>query len=372
MAAWVLCAVLAAFIHPYLWAMIVVLSIAAVARHAIVDRAYGTREVLLHLSGTVAASAVAGWTLGWLEIGAADRSAIGLGFYSMNLLGLFASNGWAALGPAIPVFEGQTYEGFNYPGAGVLAVAALAAVTMAARRPRKATVLAAVPVIVACTLMAIASLSPTITLGRRVLAEIPLPDRLQAWYAMFRATGRFFWPAGYLLSVGAIAVIVGRWRLAIALLTLTTAAGIQAFDLRSRYISNRAVRSNPAWYNWDDPTRDTYWSDSAVRYRHVVVVPPEACGQEPAPFAQLIYFAGSYGLTINSGSAARQSANALETVCRAAMDQVQHGRLQADTIYITAHPEALRAAARPVPLTCHPLAGATGCVLQPDAAGRSR
>lgn len=168
---WTLLVFLAASVQPYIWAMIVVLSVAAAVRYAIADRAYGARDVVLHLMATVAVSALAAWMLGWLLIPSqADRSGGGLGFYSMNLLGLFASNGWSALGPSIPVFEGQTYEGFNYPGAGVLAIVVIAAVTLAVQRPARSTAIAAAPLLIACALMAIASLSPTITFGQRVVA----------------------------------------------------------------------------------------------------------------------------------------------------------------------------------------------------------
>lgn len=362
---WTLLVFLAAAIQPYLWVMVVVLSIAAAARYAIADRAYRPRDVLLHVAAMVVVSTLASWALGWLLVSSqADRSAGGLGFYSMNLLGFFASNGWAALGPSIPVFEGQTYEGFNYPGAGMFGVMAIAALTLAARRPARSTAIAAAPLLVACTLLAIASLSPTVTFGRHVTAEIALPDRLQAWYATFRSTGRFFWPAGYVLAAGAIGVIVARWPPLAALLMLTAAAGVQAYDLRSRYVNDRAVRSNPAWYMWNDPTRDSYWSAIGRSHRHVLVLPPEACGPEPAPFAPLMYFAGRYGLTINAGSAARQNASALAAACAKDMAEVGNGRLRLDTIYVTGNPDQLRASAAPIQLICHPLAGAMGCVVE--------
>jgi hypothetical protein len=229
-------------------------------------------------------------------------------------------------------------------------------------------VIAAAPLLVACGLMALASLSPRVTFGQQVIAEIALPDSILVWYGAFRSTGRFFWPAGYLLAAGAIAVVAARCRLRTALLILTAASTVQAYDLRSRYVADRAMRSDPSWYEWSDPSRDRYWSSSAARFRHLVVVPAAACGPEPAPFAPLLYLAGRYGLTINSGSAGRLNSNALAATCASTMRDVQHGRLSPDTIYVVADAERLRLAAAPVPLACQPLAGAVGCVV--DGPGR--
>ena len=303
---------------------------------------------------------------------AGDRSGGGLGYYSMNLLGPLASNGWAALGPSIPVFEGQTYEGFNYLGAGVIALIVIAAAALIARRPERPTMVAAAPLLVACGLMALASLSPKITFANRVVAEIALPERVHLWYAAFRSTGRFFWPAGYLLTAGAIAVVAARSRLLTALLILTAAAAIQAYDLRSRYVADRMTRSDASWYEWSDPSRDSFWSSTAPRRRHLVAVPAAPCGPEPAPFAPLLYLADRYRLTVNIGAAARLDSGALAAACARVIDDVQHGRLQADTIYVTVDPGRLRAAATPIPLTCHPLAGATGCVVDQQPARLAR
>jgi hypothetical protein len=246
---------------------------------------------------------------------------------------------------------------------------AIAAVMLAVRRPPRQTWIAAAPLLVACGLMALASLSPKITFGRHVVTEIPLPPQVQMWYSAFRSTGRFFWPAGYVLTAGAIAVVAVRCRPPVAVLLLMAAIAVQAYDLRSRYIANRATRAEASWYEWNDPSRDPVWSAIAPRHRHVAVVPPAACGPEPAPYAPLMYLAGRYGLTINLGYAGRLDARALSAACTQMLGEVHRGHVSADTIYVTADAASLRAAAAPIPLTCHPLAGAMGCIVAVPVAG---
>jgi hypothetical protein len=362
LAAWTALVAVGGCVQPYVWAMLIPLS-ASAAVHAVQTGAYRRRDVAVHFGLAVIASLTVAWTAGWLVLTSSDNLSMGgLGVFSMNLLGLLASNGWAALGPTIPVFEGQTFEGFNYPGAGVLLVAATAVLLLAGRRPTRRTITMIAPLVCACGVLAILSLSPTITMGRSVVAEIPLPDTLRGWYSAFRATGRFFWPAGYLLTTSAIAVVCARCRPAVAMTLLCAAIATQAFDLRSRYIADRAVRSRDDWYRWSDPTSDPYWSVTAPRYRHIVVVPSAPCGGEPAPIGPLLYLAGRHGLSINVGWAARLDTTALIAACRDAMNLVRSGALSDDSIYVVADQEQLRAVT-PIPLLCRPLAGATGCII---------
>jgi hypothetical protein len=358
--AWTALVAVAGCIQPYLWAMVIPLS-ASAASHALGTGAYRRSVAAAHLALMAVGTLMVGWLAGWLVLGSDDLSIGGLGALSMNLLGLLASNGWAALGPTIPVFEGQTYEGFNYPGAGVLVLAATAALLLTARRPSWRTLAISAPLVCACGVLAILSLSPTITMGRQVVAEIPLPRTLRVWYSAFRATGRFFWPAGYLLTTTAIAVVCARCRREAAMALLCAAIAIQVFDLRSRYVADRAVRMRDDWYRWSDPTGDPYWNATTPHYRHIVVVPAAPCGPEPAPIGPLLYVAGRHGLSINVGWAARLNTTALGAACADAITSLRSGRLLDDSIYVVANPEELRAAS-PMPLVCRPLAGASGCV----------
>lgn len=370
LAAWTALVAVGGCVQPYLWAMLIPLS-AAAAVHAVQTGAYRRRDVAVHFALAVGATLIVAWMAGWLVVTSSDLSIGGLGVLSMNLLGLLASNGWAALGPTIPVFEGQTYEGFNYPGAGVLLLTATAVLLLAYRRPTQRTLAMSAPIVCACGVLAILSLSPTITMGRSVVAEIALPDTVRVWYSAFRATGRFFWPAGYLLTTAAIAVVCARCRPAVAMTLLCAAIATQAFDLRSRYIADRAVRSSDDWYRWSDPTSDPYWSVTAPHYRHIVVVPSAPCGPEPAPIGPLLYVAGRHGLSINVGWAARLNTKARLAACRDATSLVHSGLLSDDSIYVVADPEQLRAVT-PIELSCRPLAGANGCITDRGRANWSR
>jgi isoprenylcysteine carboxyl methyltransferase (ICMT) family protein YpbQ len=365
---WAALVLVAAFVQPYLWLMVIALSLAAAIRFR-ADGAYGVRDVALHLLSATGISVAAAWGLGWLLLkNAEERRAGGLGYYSMNMLGPFASNGWSAIIPGIPIFEGQSYEGFNYLGAGTFMLVCSAAVLLARRPPTRATVRAALPLAVVCALLALASLSHRVTMAQVVVADVGLPPWLDTVWSTFRSTGRLFWPAGYLVTMAAIATVVKRATPGPAVALLTAAVALQAFDSHGRYLADRATRSDPAWYAWADPTSDREWDTLARQRHHLVELPTEACGQEPVPYAKLLYFAAAHGLTVNTGSAGRFNLPALSAACAESMRTAAAGDLDRDTIYVVASrtAEPLRSVRQP--LVCWPLAGAIGCVVDVDAA----
>jgi Family of unknown function (DUF6311) len=361
-ASWAALVAAAAFVHPYLWLMVVALSAAAAVRYA-VDREYSPRETLGHMAATLISSGLSGWLLGWFIIGGgADLGAEGLGTYSMNLLGLFASNGMSSIVGRVPVFAGQTYEGLNYLGAGSFALIAVAAVTLIRRPLSPPTLRALWPIAVACAALAVLSLSPRITIGQTVLVDLPLPRAVASLWSVFRATGRLFWPAGYLLTVGAALIVIARTRPAVASTLLAGAIVLQLVDLRGRYVQARAARSEAPFYEWTDLTRDSELVRTAAPRKHLVVLPTLFCGAEPVPYAPILAFAGSRGLTVNTGYAARVDASRLREVCARDMAAARAGDLRRDTIYIASADLAaqLKRAAHEA-VSCSPLLGAFHC-----------
>jgi hypothetical protein len=223
------------------------------------------------------------------------------------------------------------------------------------------------PLVAACGVLALLSLSPRITVGQTVLVDVPIPARVASLWSIFRATGRLFWPAGYLLTAGAALVLIARARPAVASIVLAAAVAMQLLDLRGRYAQNRTVRSDAAFYEWTDLTLNPDFVRAAASRRHVVVLPTLVCGAEPAPYAPLLAFAGSTGLTVNTGYAARMDVSRLREACARAFAAARTGELRRDTLYIVSPDLAaqLKAATRE-PVTCRPLLTAFHCEL--DAA----
>jgi uncharacterized protein DUF6311 len=366
LAGWTALVAVTALVHPYLWLMILVLSAAAAVRYTWIDSAYRARDALFHAASGVMASAVAAWAAGWLSIsGRAEMGSTGLGEFSMNLLGPFASNGIGTLLPPLPMFDAQTYEGLNYLGAGALGLVAAAGVLALRRPPSRTAVREVLPLISACALLGVVALSPRVTLGRVIVVDLPVPPPIASAWSIFRATGRFFWPAGYLLVAGAAAIVITRTKPNVAAAVLTLAIALQLIDLRGRYAQDRQVRSDPAFYRWVDLSTDAPWVRAASSRQHVVVLPTLACGAEPVPYAPLLVFAGSHALTVNTGYAARIDLPAMVRACAADLQSARRGDLRPDTVYVASGVLAaeMQRASR-FQVDCKPLLEGRYCVVR--------
>jgi hypothetical protein len=200
-------------VHPYLAAMALALLAAAPATLLLrgdrgwVGAALGVAACTVAVGGTMAA-------FGYL--GAAGDG--GYGDFALNLLSpVWPHRSWV-LGGLVAAEVDATghggWEGYNWLGLGLLAGLAGLAVTtpraVAAALRRHAGLAL---VLVALTLLAV---SFRVGAGGAVLMDLgEAPGPLQ----QFRASGRFFWPVGLALLVGAVALLarVPRWGPAAAL-----------------------------------------------------------------------------------------------------------------------------------------------------------
>ena len=143
--------------------------------------------------------------------------------YSMNLLSPFWPQRSGLFGADLPVIDatGGQYEGFCYLGAGslLLLIAALPRIGGLRRWPGLVVVLAGLTLI---------ALSSRVYLGHVKLIDLgakPWEDI----FAVFRASGRAFWPVGYALVIGAVAAVC-RLPAALRLPLLAVAIVLQLID----------------------------------------------------------------------------------------------------------------------------------------------
>jgi hypothetical protein len=76
---------------------------------------------------------------------------------------------------------------------------------------------------------ALFALSSRVTLGARVLLDVPLPDKLAYALGAFRASGRFVWPATFAALAWALLTLL-RQRQGFAVAVLALAAVLQVVD----------------------------------------------------------------------------------------------------------------------------------------------
>lgn len=360
---WGLLGVIAGLVHPYLAVMVLVM----LAGITLTPPVHAIRRRAPAAGLAVIATVAAWWASGLFSVSGAESMATeGLGHYSMNLLAPITPTGWSWFLPDLPrATTGQDYEGFQYLGLGVLAMIALAALIslLGTRAPEHSSTWAPphsstrapehpgtpapgtlapgtrapwapghLGTLLSCSLMAVYALSPRITFGSRLLLDLSGP-----WsepMAVFRSTGRFFWPMAYLLLAWALATTIRRFPSRLALAIVLPAVMLQFVDLHGAHEERRRTAHSPGFYAWTNPMTSSVWEGVLPLYDHLVLYPPPQCGQSPVAFEPAAYLAGLHGLTINTGGVARPDEAARLRYCRALGDQVKAGTIDDRSLYI--------------------------------------
>jgi Family of unknown function (DUF6311) len=363
---WALIGVIAGLMQPYLAVMVLGLLAAVAMTPAGVPLAIRGRA----LAASIVATLAAWWSWGVFSIVGGDSlSEGGLGLYSMNLLGPITPVRWSQFLPELPLATpAQDFEGFQYLGLGVLLLLPLAAVLSLRASPEAQPDRMArrwrgfgTFVFFAALAMALFSLSPRVTLGSGVLFDLsgPWANRL----AVFRASGRFFWPLAYLLLGWALATLVARLPPRVVLTVMLTLIAVQAVDLHGAHEERRRGARDPDFYVWASPMTSPVWHQVLGAYDHLVLYPPPQCGNSPVGYDAPAYLAGLHGLTVNAGHLSRRDEGSRRRYCQTLADQMTAGLVDDDTLYIVqaAAAQGLRDRARP-PVVCGEIDSLSVCV----------
>jgi hypothetical protein len=356
----------AGLVHPYLAVMVLALAGAVALRNFLAARDRGVVRASIG-AVSIAALALTSVVTGWWASGLFTVSGVnnlaseGLGKYSMNLLALVTPTGWSRFLPEWPLgAEGQSYEGFHYLGAGLILLVVLG---IAARLtgPRRAPVSTWWPLVVACLALGLYALSPRVTLGAHVVADLHIDWLERA--SIFRATSRFFWPAGYVLVTAAAATLITRIPARVLVPMLAAVVLLQLADLHDAHTSRRNTRLNPAWWTWPAEYRSPVWHAALPHYDRVVMYPPTICSSSSVKIEPVAFLAGTYGLTLNGGLVARFDEGARRAACEDAARAAQSGVIDPRTVYLgdAIAIDAFRAAADK-PVVCGSVDNVSMCV----------
>lgn len=162
------------------------------------------RSILLMLEYIFAAAFVV-WMLGGFADGN-HVTADGLGTYSFNLNSFVNPMGWSCIFKELPlVYTDRQQEGFAWLGAGFIFLLPLSMILswIVASQSGfvKKNVATLIPLCIAVGISIVVALSPTITLGSKVLLRIRLPIWVSNIWGMFRSTGRIVWVSVYIIML---------------------------------------------------------------------------------------------------------------------------------------------------------------------------
>ena len=159
----------------------------------------------------------------------------GFGYYALNRLAPFVDGGrltsWMTR-DRLWFVEGH-YEGYNYLGAGALALLGVAIVLCL--RHDRGFVARHRALLIGLALVTVYAASHRVYVGHRLMLESPVPPALGLLVGTFRASGRMFWLVGYAL-VGFAVVTCARW------LSPRVATGVLALALLLQWLDLAPLR----------------------------------------------------------------------------------------------------------------------------------
>ncbi|WP_375422111.1 DUF6311 domain-containing protein [uncultured Sphingomonas sp.] len=284
-----------ALIHSYLLVMVGAIWASAMLARFVDGSARTRLTTLLH--GLVMLALVASLAL-WLGVGD-QEAARNFGAFSMPLDALW-NPGITSFSNLLPAHEespGRNFEGFQYLGAGGLVLIA-AAIAIARRLPAREGERA--------TGQRLRRLVPAlIVLAILAVLHMPLPPFLQVVLDPVRASGRLFWPVGYVLVLMAV-LAVFRLSAERAALTLVALVALQVIDLSGMADAVRAQSREAGKHRLYVRTLDPRWEQLVGASRSIAFLPGDVT-QDLALFQEIAWRAVKAGRPVTSVYAARTS-----------------------------------------------------------------
>jgi hypothetical protein len=326
---------LASGITPYVAAMCLFVALTAVGR-LLLERRCGWLQAAMLCAVTAGVMVMAGALIGVLASGdTTSYRAPGYGRISLNLNSVVNPMQYGSiLLPGLPVIDPLQVEGYNYLGLGVLGL--LAANIL--RRPLAVRWLADrrwLPLVVLAIVSTLLAVSTTVSLGSRILFEVPLPGQAMGLLHGLRASGRLFWPAYYLIIIAILSWTFYAWRARYNVAILAIALAIQVADILPLRTKIRESTNQRFGSPFHSPT----WKALGEKFDNLILVPPYQCAPTTAPGGYYSYV--DFGKLIaaehmrsNSYYAARYSGVEFQAHCVDLLRTQLAGTLDANSAYV--------------------------------------
>ncbi len=223
----------------------------------------------------------------------------GFGYYSMNLLAPITGGTYVTIPDAM--MPGQ-YEGFNYLGLGVIISFIYALIHL--RREGWASIKRHRFMAIVLALFACYALSDSIYMGTRQIAILNYPDFMKVLTSQFRASGRFFWPVGYIILIFSVLTLYrtlpGKFLIPVMLVLLV----VQVSDLKTQRANFKAGLNRPYAPLLTKPAWDAQIGKDV---RYVYYYPKFRCGKADTltTLIPMMNYASMHNLKMNTGYIAR-------------------------------------------------------------------
>lgn len=346
-------------INPYLAFEVLLVLLAGV-----VSLMWQKRITLPQSAGTAAALAgtgfVVAYVFGLVISGGRGYSSGGYRDLSMNLLSPFDPRGWNSLiFPHLRSAGLGQYEGYNYLGAGVLILAAIAIVLALFERKRlpRPDKRWFVPLALSCLVLTLMALSTKVTVGASTLIDIDPGQHVSEYLAPLRASGRLFWAPYYAILAGILAAPFLLLRRTWATTLVAAALVLQFADTASlrTWVRTTISEKHPS------PLKSPIWSVLGKQHENLIVLPAWQCAHNASPggtegYRIFGFLAIQQKMRINSYQSARYTGVAQDYHCSQAVDELSQKSLAPDSVYVVTPVLADAIARGPTgPGKCHDL-----------------
>lgn len=326
------CALLctSSLVHAYFLFMLLTLWIAdLINRKILIELTY--LQIIKHFFLTALILLIVMWQAGYFMLHSGYVGP-GLGLYRMNLLSFIDpfTKEYSYLLRGVFKHTAGDYEGFSYLGLGmiILGIFALAELLKSIKEPEVKIIFfnvkKIIPLISVSFLLMVFALSNRIVLGRYELIQYKLPEIA----GIFRATGRMALPMYYLIYLGIFYLIIKCYKKETAIVLFFICLFIQITD-SYRVFTKLRHWSNKHAYN--SPLKSSVWSQAANKYKKIFYTLPEIY---PKDWEAITRYAAFNKLSINAGYFARLDVEGLNKNRVALMNDIFHGKLDKDAIYI--------------------------------------
>jgi len=340
---WTVLLVIAALIHPYLLVMVGALWCADCVDR-LIQTGWSVKCLWLFLSllleGAIIFSLVflAGWQAGYFAA-SSDLISSGYGEYRMNVLSIIDPHGFSYLLPDLAK-NGNSFEGFNYLGLGVILLGCSILFYALPTSFTKCTQLIFRGIgkwpALALGLLCLTAFAITHLVGIGSFEYIlNLPQSIINIANHFRASGRMFWPAYYLLILTILYFVIRLFSTRVTIILLTLAVLIQYIDTSKMWLDLRAKYSAPPSTAWPSPITDSFWQAASLQYKQVRVLMPSNSEQH---WQEIASYASAHQMPTDATYLARVSNSALKKAEQTAKTAILTGNYDLQTLYFIVGP----------------------------------
>jgi hypothetical protein len=342
---WPLLITISGLIHAYLLAMVLCIWLSNYVSRFIQNKKSISLAIISEVAIICITLGIALWQAGYFSIGESGvvtHSTYGIG--KLNLLTPFNPENWSYVIPKFPLSD-SSYESFNYYGLGILLLIPFAIFCVIKNKsPFLKMAIQHKILIICCLCLTIFAISNTIGIGSWQLT-VHLPKFILDLASIFRASGRFFWPAYYLSVFLLLQIICSNSSKLRVKIVLSICLLIQIADTSPGWRIKRYNLMQPVSSSINQSLTDPFWSVAAIKYKRVerTHLPYSLIEQYYQDWVTWANYAAIHHLGTNSAYLSRISDKNLQSITNKLNSEISSGVYRVETLYILEDDKAIDA-----------------------------